>query len=445
MAQERKAFFREWIRKNVNEPRQDPQFLGIDFTMIDYMKEIFAAFDKAEPKGGGTKTSAAPDNLFKVGEDCKKLKPPKAKEFHNLVAQTLYATKRARPDTCTAVAFLTTRVREPDKDDWTKMVHMMKYIRGTRKLPLILSANGTGILKWIDGLFGVHPNMRGHTGGGLSMGRGFPITNCTKQKINTRSSTETEIVSVDDCMPAVCWSRYFMLAQGYGINGNIVYQDNKSAILMEKNGKASSSKRTKHINIRYYFITDRISKNELAVKWCPTGDMIGDYMTKPNQGALFTKFRDQLMGVVPAKGPGPGNIRKDTKNDQKDQNFFTKQRLVQRATGGKLDHRSVLDGEHKRASKRTTDERRRTGGKSPKKTKERSSDTKTLNQDPQTHPLPNLSAAISVQMSSSGIEGAPANQTTVVIGTGVGFPGRASLLFQKFPPHSGSNHGPTTS
>ena len=154
---------------------------------------------------------------------------------------------------------------------------------------------------------------------------------------------------------------------------------------MEKNGKASSSKRTKHINIRYYFITDRISKNELAVKWCPTGDMIGDYMTKPNQGALFTKFRDQLMGVVPAKGPGPGNIRKDTKNDQKDQNFFTKQRLVQRATGGKLDHRSVLDGEHKRASKRTTDERRRTGGKSPKKTKERSSDTKTLNQDPQRH------------------------------------------------------------
>ena len=90
-------------------------------------------------------------------------------------------------------------------------------------------------------------------------------------------------------MPAVLWTRYFLEAQGYGVHENIVYQDNKLAILVEKNGKASSSKRTKHINIRYYFVTDRISKNELAVEWCPTGDMIGEFMTKPNQGSLFTK------------------------------------------------------------------------------------------------------------------------------------------------------------
>jgi hypothetical protein len=284
----------------------------VKITMIDYIQEILTAFDKAEPNAHGTKTCAAPTNLFTVDEDCEKLKPDKAKEFHNLVAKTLYATKRARPDTCTAVAFLTTRVREPDTDDWAKMVHMMKYIRGTKTLPLILSANGSGILKWwIDGSFAVHPNMRGHTGGGLSMGRGFPIVSSTKQKLNTRSSTESEIVGVDDCMPAVLWTRYFMEAQGYGIQENIVFQDNKSAILMEKNGKASSSKRTKHINIRYYFVTDRINKKELKVEWCPTGDMIGDFMTKPNQGTLFTKFRDQIMGVVPAKNPGPGKVKKD--------------------------------------------------------------------------------------------------------------------------------------
>ena len=143
------------------------------------------------------------------------------------------------------------------------------------------------------------------------MGRGFPIVSSTKQTLNTRSSTESEIVGVDDCMPAVLWTRYFMEAQGYGIQENIVFQDNKSAILMEKNGKASSSKRTKHINIRYYFVTDPINKKDLKVEWCPTGDMVGDFMTKPNQGALFTKFRDQIMGVVPAKNPGPGKVKKD--------------------------------------------------------------------------------------------------------------------------------------
>jgi hypothetical protein len=72
----------------------------------------------------------------------------------------------------------------------------------------------------------------------MSLGTGFPIINSTKRKLNTRSSTESELVSVDDCMPAICWTRYFLQAQGYGVHENIVYQDNKSAILLEKNGKA---------------------------------------------------------------------------------------------------------------------------------------------------------------------------------------------------------------
>jgi hypothetical protein len=97
-----------------------------------------------------------------------------------------------------------------------------------------------------------------------------------------------------------------MEAQGYQVQDNILFQDNKSAILLEKNGKASSSKRTKHINIRYFFITDCINKGNVSLVWCPTGDMIGDFMTKPLQGALFQKFRDQIMGVVPAQDPGPG-------------------------------------------------------------------------------------------------------------------------------------------
>jgi hypothetical protein len=155
-------------------------------TMFDYVDEILNAFNKAEPKDGGTKTSAAPDSIFKVDESCEKLKQDKAVEFHNLVANTLYSTKQARPDTCTAIAFRTTRVRAPDKDYWNKLNHLMRYIRGTRTMPLILSANGSGILKWwVDASFAVHHNMRGHSGGGLSLGRGFPIVSSTKQKLNT--------------------------------------------------------------------------------------------------------------------------------------------------------------------------------------------------------------------------------------------------------------------
>jgi hypothetical protein len=153
----------------------------VKINMFDYVDEIIATFDKAEPKGCSTKTGAAPDNIFKVDEIFEKLKQDKA---INLVAKTLCATKRARPDTCTVISFVTTRVRAPDEEDWTKLFHLMRYLRGTHTMPLTLIANGSGILKWwVDASFAVQLNMRGHSGGGLSLGYGFPIVNSTKQNL----------------------------------------------------------------------------------------------------------------------------------------------------------------------------------------------------------------------------------------------------------------------
>ena len=79
-------------------------------TMLDYVREIIADFEKAAPKEEGTKLCAAPKDLFKVDEDCEKLSARKADKFHSLVAKTSFATKRARPDTGTSVSYLTTRV-----------------------------------------------------------------------------------------------------------------------------------------------------------------------------------------------------------------------------------------------------------------------------------------------------------------------------------------------
>jgi hypothetical protein len=72
-------------------------------------------------------------------------------------------------------------------------------------------------------------------------------------------------MGADDFMLAICWTRYFMKAQGCDVKDNVLFQDNKSSILLENNGKASSSKCTKHINIRYFFITHRVSKEEMSV------------------------------------------------------------------------------------------------------------------------------------------------------------------------------------
>ncbi len=180
--------------------------------------------------------------------------------------------------------------------------HLIEYLRATTEMPLILGADRSGVLNWhVDASFAVHPNMRGHTGAGLTLGRGNPIVCSTKQKMNTRSSTESELVGVDDMMPSILWTREFLKAQGYGVSDNVVFQDNKSTMLLERNGKASSSKRTKHINVRYFFITERIAKGQVRVEWSPTKEMVADFMTKPLQGSAFKRFRDLIMGSISMK------------------------------------------------------------------------------------------------------------------------------------------------
>ena len=94
--------------------------------VINFLYKTLISFNKAEPKGGGTKTSAALENLFKVDEDCKNIPHNKTAQFHNLAEKNLYTAKRARPDTCTAVTFPTKRVQAPDLDDWAKIFHMMR-------------------------------------------------------------------------------------------------------------------------------------------------------------------------------------------------------------------------------------------------------------------------------------------------------------------------------
>ena len=54
-----------------------------------------------------------------------------AKKFHRTVAQLLFLRKRARTDIETLVSFLTTRVKQPDKDDCGKLRHCLMYLKGT--------------------------------------------------------------------------------------------------------------------------------------------------------------------------------------------------------------------------------------------------------------------------------------------------------------------------
>jgi hypothetical protein len=240
-----------------------------------------------EDMSGEAATPAA-NHLFQVNEDAVKLDEESAPLYHHKVAKLLFLCKRARPDVQTAVAFMTTRVQQPDVDDYKKLRRPMQYLHSTVDMPLTLEADNAHIVKWwVDASFAVHSDMKSHTGGMMTLGKGAAYGTSTRQKLNTKSSAESELVVVNDVMPQVLWTRYFLEAQGYGVDNSIVHQDNQSVILLEKNGRASrSGKRTRHINIRYFFVADRIAKNELKIEDCPTGEMLGDFFTKPLQGCV---------------------------------------------------------------------------------------------------------------------------------------------------------------
>jgi hypothetical protein len=77
----------------------------------------------------------------------------------------------------------------------------------------------------------------------------------------------------------------------------ILFQDNKSTILLQENGKKSSGSRTRALNIRYFFLTDQVEKGNVKIVHCPTGEeMVADYLSKPLQGKTFTYLRKKLMG-----------------------------------------------------------------------------------------------------------------------------------------------------
>lgn len=267
----------------------------VQITMYDFTSKLLA---EVPEEFTGTAATPAANHLFETNPEQVKLSERDAGIFHHLVAKMLYLSKRARPDIQLAVAFLCTRVSAPDVDDWKKLARTIAYLRGSAELPLTLEANDGRIVKWwVDAAFAVTHNMRSQSGGTMTLGRGSVTSSSTRQRINTRSSTEAELVAANDFLPQVLWTRYFLNEQGYGVKENILHQDNQSAMMLEHNGRASSGKRTRHINIRYYFISDRIAAGEVAVKYCPTAEMLGDFFTKPLQGASFRKFRKEILNL----------------------------------------------------------------------------------------------------------------------------------------------------
>ena len=250
-----------------------------------------------------TPETPAAENLFNVRDNNNQelLDKTWAQEFHHAVEQLLFTGIRCRKDVQTTIYFLTTRVRKPDKEDWKKLSRLLGYQNQTIKLPLILRADVVNMIKWwVDASYADHDDMQGYTGGTMSMrenGHGSIISISRKQKLNTKRLMEGKHIEADRAKPQMLCTRHYLEAQVYRIDENILYQDNMSAIILENNGKKSSTKNMKHINVHYYFIKDQVETGDMVIEHCPTEEILGDHFTKPLQGALFRKFRAEITNI----------------------------------------------------------------------------------------------------------------------------------------------------
>ena len=151
----------------------------------------------------------------------------------------------------------------------------------------------------IDAAYAVTANVISQIGGVISLGLGMLHCKSSRQKLNVKSSTKAELVGASNYVPYNIWLLMFLSAQGYVIKDNILYQDNTSTILMLKNGKNSCNGNSRHVNVRYFFVNDRVDKQEVKIEYCPTLQVSADFFTKPLQGHLFRMFRDVIMGYKP--------------------------------------------------------------------------------------------------------------------------------------------------
>ncbi|KAL7574572.1 hypothetical protein ACA910_015922 [Epithemia clementina (nom. ined.)] len=243
-------------------------FLGMNIMLNDdrtatihmpsYLDEAMAEF--GEELGAPVGTPATRE-LFEENTNALPLCAEKQTKFHTIVAKLLYVAHQGCPDLQPTIPYLCTRVANSNTQDWEKLRRLLRYIKGTQDLTLTLGAeNFLSLKSWVDASYAVHSDLKSHIGGAMSLGRGAFCCKSAKQRLNTKSSTEAELVGISDYLPKIIWARMFLEAQGLTLSDNVLAQDNQSAIQLACNGRASAGQKSRHIDIRFFLS---------RTVWCP--------------------------------------------------------------------------------------------------------------------------------------------------------------------------------
>lgn len=177
---------------------------------------------------------------------------------------------------------------------------MLKYLKKTPDVGLTLCIGDDVKVKvYADAADGVHRDGKSLSGAVVKIGGATVMAKTQKQKIVSKSSTEAELICATDMASLGTVAKEFLQSQGYDIGPVELHQDNTSTISMILNGRSMNA-RSRHINIRYFFLKERVENGEFDVVHTKSARMTADILSKPLQGALFTSQREDLLSCIVA-------------------------------------------------------------------------------------------------------------------------------------------------
>ena len=249
----------------------------------------------------GTKLTGIPKSpgapyLFDRTPDGTRLNTKEAEQFWTDTASLAWASTRAHPALVTAIGELSRHVTDPTTEDSGKLDRAISFAKSVRDVPLRLKCTlPPQVTVSIDAAFANRNDMRSTSGTCVTLGVGYFIASSKLQKLNSKSSTEAEIIAVSDGMNIPLWLADFIHLQGYPPQPVRLEQDNQSCITLLTKGR-STAETTRFIEIRKFWISAYIKNGAVGIVYVPTEDMTSDYFTKPLQGALFAKMFAKIMG-----------------------------------------------------------------------------------------------------------------------------------------------------
>lgn len=266
----------------------------IFMTQEAYAERVIQKFGLSE--ANPAKTPIEPYNNFDSENESKTSADPQ--KYQSAIGSLLYLSTKTRPDLSFAVGKVARYCANPTTEHWMAVKRILRYLKGTTNYGLLYSkVKSKTCVGYADADWAGDIADRKSTSGYSFQLSGSPISwNSAKQTCIALSTAEAEYYALSSAAQEAVWIQKLLRDLRYTEDEPItIYEDNQATMCIARDQHCS--KKTKHIDIRFHFVRDLISKNKIIVKYCNTNQMIADVFTKGLGLEKFLKARN-MLGVI---------------------------------------------------------------------------------------------------------------------------------------------------